>query len=303
MRKLFLSSKPDLIYKPAKEGAVLEEDYEDFQTINIFKNDKERNKPTNKKRFCHIYYVGEIPNSFQKIIKQLFKYISSVFCIPVLFKGILKIEKKSPKLSYLYSTNSELFYKIKTRSKKSSKQRMNIKSKNKNIIYEFDAQDIIGSLLNFFENDTLTILGITAHNIYNSEMPDDIIMGLSCGNGASIVSVTECFDMTIKEIKNREKNGFFELMKTTAHELSHTLGIDHCVEYNCLMNSQYVKESYKNPIYFCPFCLYKLYLTIKFDPLERWNNLYKFFISNDMKASADWVKKRVSLWKKDLKNQ
>ena len=41
--------------------------------------------------------------------------------------------------------------------------------------------------------------------------------------------------------------------------------IDHCVEFHCIMNSQYVKQSYKNPIYFCPICLCKLYIGLNLD--------------------------------------
>ena len=158
---------------------------------------------------------------------------------------------------------------------------------------------INGMLLNFKQKSTLTVLGLTAYNIFNPDLPDDSIMGFSCGNGASVFSLTECFDNKIKTINLKNKNAFFEMIKTSLHELSHTFGIDHCVEYHCIMNSQYVKESYKNPIYFCPICLSKLYVGLNLDLEKRFNDLYQFYENNNMKESADWVKNRINLWNKD----
>ena len=147
-------------------------------------------------------------------------------------------------------------------------------------------------LLNFHKKTTLTVLGLTAYNIFNSDLPDDTIMGFSCGNGASIVSLTECFDNTIQDINSKNQNAFFETVKTSLHELCHSIGIDHCVEYHCIMNSQSIKESYKNPIYFCPICLCKLYIGLNLDLEKKFNELYQFYLDNNMKESALWIKKK-----------
>ena len=158
-------------------------------------------------------------------------------------------------------------------------------------------------LLNFRQKSTLTVLGITAYNIFNSDLPDDTIMGYSCGNGASVVSLTECFDNKLKNINLKYKNAFFEMVKTSLHELCHTFGIDQCVEYHCIMNSQSLKESYKNPIYFCPICLYKLYVGLNLDLEKRFNELYHFYVNNGMEESAIWVKNRINLWNHDKSKQ
>ena len=41
IESLIFSSNPNKIYKKIKKGAILEEDFEDVQTINDFINDKE----------------------------------------------------------------------------------------------------------------------------------------------------------------------------------------------------------------------------------------------------------------------
>ena len=143
------------------------------------------------------------------------------------------------------------------------------------------------------------ILGLTAYNIFNPDIPDDTIMGFSSGDGASIVSLTECYDNKLKDVVIRNKNAFFEMVKTSLHELCHTIGIDHCVDYHCIMNSQYVKESYKNPIYFCPICLCKLYVGLNLGLEKRFNDLYQFYVNNNMEESALWIKNRMNLWNKD----
>ena len=154
-------------------------------------------------------------------------------------------------------------------------------------------------LINFRKKTSLIVLGLTAYNIFNPDLPDDTIMGFSCGDGASVVSLTECFDNKIKDINIRNKSAFFEMIKSSLHELSHSIGIDHCVEYHCIMNSLYVKESYKNPIYFCPICLCKLYVGLNLDLEKRFNDLYHFYINNNMEESAIWIKNRLNLWYKD----
>ena len=156
-------------------------------------------------------------------------------------------------------------------------------------------------LIHFKKKTTLIVLGLTAYNIYNPDIPDDVIMGFSSGDGVSVVSLTECFDNKIKILNLRNNNAFFEMVKTSLHELCHTFGIDHCVEYHCIMNSLYVKETYKNPIYFCPVCLSKLYFGLKLDLEKRFKDLYEFYINNDMEASASWIKNRMIVWDKDKK--
>ena len=49
MESLIYSSNPNKIYKKVKKGEILEEDYEDLQSINDFINDKKRNKKTKLK--------------------------------------------------------------------------------------------------------------------------------------------------------------------------------------------------------------------------------------------------------------
>ena len=60
----------------------------------------------------------------------------------------------------------------------------------------------------------MTVLGLTAYNIFNPDLANDVIVGYSCGDGASVVSLIEFFDNKIKSIIRRNGNAFFEMIKT-----------------------------------------------------------------------------------------
>ena len=301
IESLIFSSNPNKIYKKIKKGAILEEDFEDVQTINDFINDKERNKRTKLRNNIDLYYIGAIPQEFQIISEKLLNLISIQFSVNIRIQGELMVEKIYRKNQYkIYNLTKDIYYCINSQKNKIKKEeRLQIYKENSNLIVELNSGEILDMLINFRNKSTLMILGLTAYNIFNPDIPDDTIMGFSSGDGASIVSLTECYDNKLKDVVIRNKNAFFEMVKTSLHELCHTIGIDHCVDYHCIMNSQYVKESYKNPIYFCPICLCKLYVGLNLGLEKRFNDLYQFYVYNNMEESALWIKNRINLWNKD----
>jgi len=301
IESLIFSSNPNKIYKKIKKGAILEEDFEDVQTINDFINDKERNKRTKLRNNIDVYYIGALPQEFQTISEKLLNLISIQFSVNIRIQGELMVEKIYRKNQYkIYNLTKDIYYCINSQKNKIKKEeRLQIYKENSNLIVELNSGEILDMLFNFRNKSTLMILGLTAYNIFNPDIPDDTIMGFSSGDGASIVSLTECYDNKLKDVVIRNKNAFFEMVKTSLHELCHTIGIDHCVDYHCIMNSQYVKESYKNPIYFCPICLCKLYVGLNLGLEKRFNDLYQFYVNNNMEESALWIKNRINLWNKD----
>ena len=301
IESLIFSSNPNKIYKKIKKGAILEEDFEDVQTINDFINDKERNKKTKLRNNIDVYYIGALPQEFQTISEKLLNLISIQFSVNIRIQGELMVEKIYRKNQYkIYNLTKDIYYCINSQKNKIKKEeRLQIYKENSNLIVELNSGEILDMLINFRNKSTLMILGLTAYNIFNPDIPDDTIMGFSSGDGASIVSLTECYDNKLKDVVIRNKNAFFEMVKTSLHELCHTIGIDHCVDYHCIMNSQYVKESYKNPIYFCPICLCKLYVGLNLGLEKRFNDLYQFYVNNNMEESALWIKNRINLWNKD----
>ena len=56
-----------------------------------------------------------------------------------------------------------------------------------------------------------------------------MITGRACGDRVAVIST--------KGIKMRE------IITTALHEFMHTLGIDHCIHWKCIMNSLYDDEN------------------------------------------------------------
>ena len=64
-------------------------------------------------------------------------------------------------------------------------------------------------------------------------------------------------------------------MPTIVREICHMMGMRSCIYFECTMNStNSAEENERNEKYgLCPVCLCKLRLQLKFDCLERFNNL------------------------------
>ena len=59
---------------------------------------------------------------------------------------------------------------------------------------------------------------------------------------------------------------------TVLHETMHTMGIDHCIAWKCLMNA-FIVDTFD----ICPMDLKKLEIAKKFNLLEREEKLLKIF--------------------------
>eukprot|EP00826_Nyctotherus_ovalis_P029995 TRINITY_DN2379_c0_g6_i1.p1 TRINITY_DN2379_c0_g6~~TRINITY_DN2379_c0_g6_i1.p1 ORF type:complete len:332 (-),score=81.15 TRINITY_DN2379_c0_g6_i1:118-1113(-) len=297
MESLLRSSDPELFYYPIKEGATLDEDFEDVQTVDDFLCSLDRDKVTSARHTFHVYFIGEIPAKLKKLAERLFKFLAAFFSMSVVVKGSLSVDFEKGKFARISSSKKENCAKVQRR--KRGAERMALYPEKVKGVAEINSDDLLMILRQYVEKDTFTVLGITACNIYNPYQPDDVIMGFSCRSRSSVVSIVECFNTRIKSQAQKDKIAFFELVKTTAHELSHTMGIDHCVEFHCMMNSLYVKEAETSPIYFCPTCLCKLQAAVNFDCKKRWEALRSFYTNNGMKEAAKWVSRRLKQWNKD----
>ena len=69
--------------------------------------------------------------------------------------------------------------------------------------------------------------------------------------------------------------------KVLTHEIGHTLGLTHCVFYECVMNgSNTLEETDEHPLIDCPVCHRKLLFNIGFDPSKRFAALRDFYAKN-----------------------
>ena len=78
------------------------------------------------------------------------------------------------------------------------------------------------------------------------------------------------------------------------HEISHLLGIAHCIYFSCCMNgSGHLSEDFRQPMYLCPVDLHKLQRVCGFDVCARYEGLEAFYRKHRLHEEADWTRRRI----------
>lgn len=82
--------------------------------------------------------------------------------------------------------------------------------------------------------------------------------------------------------------------KILTHEMGHMFGIRHCIYYECNMNgANHLDEADATPMNLCPVCLRKLHQAIRFDPVERYGEMLRFYTQNGFEEEATWTRQRI----------
>jgi len=83
--------------------------------------------------------------------------------------------------------------------------------------------------------------------------------------------------------------------KVVAHEIGHTFGLEHCIEYECNMNgSNSLDETDRQPMHLCPVCRKKLAWNRKLDLVDRYEKLRSFYAKHGLDEEAKWVTSAIS---------
>lgn len=78
-----------------------------------------------------------------------------------------------------------------------------------------------------------------------------------------------------------------------AHEAAHSLGLEHCLYYRCLMQgSNHLGELDEKPLTLCPICLAKLKWSLDCDLERRYERLRTFCQDKGLSAQASWFEAR-----------
>lgn len=80
---------------------------------------------------------------------------------------------------------------------------------------------------------------------------------------------------------------------TVLHETMHTMGIDHCVAWKCLMNA-FIVDTFE----ICPMDLKKLEIACKFNLIERQEKLIKLFKKLKLKEPLRINERKLQILKK-----
>jgi archaemetzincin len=148
--------------------------------------------------------------------------------------------------------------------------------------------EIIRPLL---EKDALGIMGLTQRDIYPGDGWNFVFGQANTKEKIGITSFARYgnydTDSTRQLVLNR-------LIKTTTHEFLHMLGLQHCIQFACVLNgSNSLDESDKKPSIICPECLAKLdfifpTFTEKYFPAS-----LQFYQKYHFKKEADFCKRAL----------
>ena len=165
----------------------------------------------------------------------------------------------------------------------------------------------------FLPDDAICLVSLTTEDLYESE-PDLFVAGMAAGNQRVAVfslfrysptltfSPELWYDVTAPEVGadeiSAEKSRCVLLQRgcrLLVHEISHLLGMDHCVFFDCCMNgSGHLEEDFRQSMHLCPVDLRKLHTLIGFDVCARYEKLQTFYAQHNMKPEAEWVRNRLS---------
>ncbi len=71
---------------------------------------------------------------------------------------------------------------------------------------------------------------------------------------------------------------FSRTLKLAMHETGHMFSMLHCTKYECLMSgTNHLEETDRRPLDVCPECMAKIAWAFKYEPLQRYQNLAKFW--------------------------
>lgn len=123
----------------------------------------------------------------------------------------------------------------------------------------------------YIPKNAFSMLVLTPLRIYDYETgPKVNIIGRATGDWIAVV--------TLKGTHMKE------IFESSAHELLHTMGVDHCIEFKCLMNA-YISGGK----HLCPIDMKKLENITKTSKKEWLENLVKFYDKPHWREEFNWT--------------
>jgi len=141
---------------------------------------------------------------------------------------------------------------------------------------QLDAGYIINEILpNEKPKDAIVLMALTAKDLYPK--PEwNFVFGLA--NYKSKTGITSIYRYSNSSIDvNNYKHCLERIIKTSTHEISHMLGVKHCINALCLMNGvNSLEEADARYNALCSECLSKLSWNLDFENVLRLNQLIDF---------------------------
>lgn len=198
----------------------------------------------------------------------------------------------------------ELYYpgiKTKINSEKVNFETLSVPSRKNTPYFQYNGSDTLQKLRQKIPKGGLLIIGLTTIDIYPRE-DWNFVFGLASKEYAcGIFSFRRYYDEIAGNLGNNHPLFFQTVTKMAGrvmlHETGHLFALQHCIFFKCLMNgSNHMQENFKRSFEICPVCLRKLWANLKFDIIERFQNLADGLDKINSELSQQeiyWYRKRI----------
>jgi len=255
--------------------------------------------------------LGEFDGVTTPNFTDLAEYAQLFFCLPVevLPPVTLEIDKDVVYWVDTIESREQSRHQAATRkSMRTAKYRLDSRFDDKSGHYQLHVNSVLLKLKQCIPNDALCLMALTMSDLYDAST-DLFVAGMAAGNHR-VGTFSFCrYDPTLTfstefwhqlhnvvpvEASERRKLILQRSCKLLVHEISHLLGIDHCIWYSCCMNgSGHLSEDFEQSMHLCPVDLRKLQTLCNFDVVERYKALLAFFEKHKLVTEAQWVRKRI----------
>ena len=156
--------------------------------------------------------------------------------------------------------------------------------------------DILDILKKQLPEDAFCLMGISMDDLYPHPSWNFVFGQASFQDRVGVYSFARYHPAFYKEQPGEDFNQILlkRSCKVLVHEIGHMCGLSHCIYFHCVMNgSNHLRESDSRPLHLCPVCLHKLYSSIEFKIVERYQKLEQFYQNNNLKDEADRIANRL----------
>jgi archaemetzincin len=156
--------------------------------------------------------------------------------------------------------------------------------------------DVLRYLKSLLPGNAFCLLAITMEDLYPDPAWNFVFGQASLRDGVGIFSFARYDPAFYGERGGKEAREILlkRSCKVMVHETGHMFSLAHCIYFRCVMNgSNHLQESDSRPQFLCPVCLHKLYSSIGFEVVLRYERMLQFYRRAGFGPEAQWIANRL----------
>ena len=214
--------------------------------------------PTAERRTINIQPIGTFSGEQKRVIQLTADYMKAFYNLPV------KLNREMPLGNVPKGKSRKIEYR-----------------NNLQIRTNYFLDDVLPKML---PKDAAAFIAFTNYDLYPGETWAFVFGQASFENRVGVYSLYRFADPRGRVDTNLLLS---RTLKIAMHETGHMFSMKHCIKYECLMSgTNNLDETDRRPLDDCPECMAKVAWAMKYDPVERYNNLAAFWKKNGRPEEA-----------------